>query len=116
MRISDWSSDVCSSDLAGSSCDLLPAGRLGAGLRQLPAQFVTHLIGGTNAARLHFLKPACHRHVQYPAQQLVSQIAVRLHLAEVPDDHEHRRETTQELATTHKLQTPTQQKTSIRGT
>src|SRR3546814_11822576 len=62
MRISDWSSDVCSSDL----------------------------IGGTNAARLHVLKPACNRLVQYPAQQLVAQIAVRLHLDEVLDDREHR--------------------------
>src|SRR3546814_3017801 len=60
------------------------------GLRQLPAQFVKHLIGGTNAARLHVLKPACNRLVQYPAQQLVAQIAVRLHLDEVLDDREHR--------------------------
>src|SRR3546814_9935257 len=60
---------------AGSPCDLLPAGRLGAGLRQLPAQFVKHLIGGTNAARLHVLKPACNRLVQYPAQQPVAPLA-----------------------------------------
>src|SRR3546814_4193677 len=46
MRISDWSSDVCSSDLRALGLQLLQygdVGRIGAGLA-LPAALVTHFV------------------------------------------------------------------------
>jgi hypothetical protein len=41
------------------------------------------------APRFLILKAALYRRIQYPTQQLVAQIAVRLHLDEVFDDREH---------------------------